>query len=358
MVHTQSFQQLTESPVLVYGAGAISRVILPYLLHNEKIRLLGVAVSENAHSTDLGDLPISVKSIGEWDRHEEKTVILIATSQQYHAEIASICERHGYNQVIPLSSELKDELILEYYCDFFAKKSVSMENESFELERMTFINPLKKSVRNGINLFSQIGDLVLPNVYNNWNVVVEGPYDFGKVNLFPGDIVLDCGANMGTFSVYAASIGCTCHAFEPTPELQPILAEHSRMNNGRIIHIPSAVADMEGTAEFYIDPYSTGGNSILDRVKTSATITVSKTTIDAYVRRNDLAKVDFIKADIEGAERLMLMGAQWTLRTFAPKLSLCTYHLPDDKDVLTELILRANPNYKIEYHWQKLYAWV
>lgn len=81
-------------------------------------------------------------------------------------------------------------------------------------------------------------------------------------------------------------------------------------------------------------------------------------TVDKFVQDNGLQRVDFIKADIEGAERNMLMGAQKTLREYAPKLAICTYHLPDDKEVLTELILQANPDYVIEYQWEKLYAYV
>jgi len=81
-------------------------------------------------------------------------------------------------------------------------------------------------------------------------------------------------------------------------------------------------------------------------------------TLDDWVKQNNISKVDFIKADIEGAERLMLEGSQWILKNYAPKLAICTYHLPDDKEVLTKLILQANPNYKIIHKWKKLYAWV
>lgn len=87
-------------------------------------------------------------------------------------------------------------------------------------------------------------------------------------------------------------------------------------------------------------------------------IEVPTITIDAFVKLRGLKSVDFIKADIEGAERDMLKGAFQTLKDYAPKLSLCTYHLPDDKEVLTKLILEANPNYVIEYKWLKLYAYV
>ena len=83
---------------------------------------------------------------------------------------------------------------------------------------------------------------------------------------------------------------------------------------------------------------------------------VETITLDDFVKKNNLERVDFIKADIEGFERNMLGGAQETLKNFAPKLALCTYHLPDDPEVMTKLIMQANPNYKIVYGKKKLYA--
>lgn len=80
------------------------------------------------------------------------------------------------------------------------------------------------------------------------------------------------------------------------------------------------------------------------------------TTVDAFVSTHNLPRVDFIKADIEGYERHMLEGAQETLKRFAPKLALCTYHLPDDPEVLASLIKQANPAYHIVQKRKKLYA--
>ena len=79
-------------------------------------------------------------------------------------------------------------------------------------------------------------------------------------------------------------------------------------------------------------------------------------TLDDFVQEQKLDRVDFIKSDIEGFERYMLQGAQETLKNFAPKLALCTYHLPNDPEVMSDLIMRANPKYNVVQGKKKLYA--
>jgi FkbM family methyltransferase len=207
-------------------------------------------------------------------------------------------------------------------------------------------------------MLSQIADFILPLVFDEWSMVVEGPYELKKCSLSVGDIVLDCGANMGVFSAYASYKGCDVYAFEPTVELLPIIQKHSEMNGGRITVVNAAVADISGRVGFIRNSYSCGGNAISKDANISSDETVESISIDEFVGKHQLQRVDFIKADIEGAERLMLKGAHDTLKKFAPKLAVCTYHMPDDKEVLERLILAANPRYRIAHKWQKLFAWV
>jgi hypothetical protein len=60
-----------------------------------------------------------------------------------------------------------------------------------------------------------------------------------------------------------------------------------------------------------------------------------------------LDRVDFIKMDIEGAERHAIAGARTTIRRFHPCMALCLYHLPDDPLVIPAAVRSIDPNYQM-----------
>ena len=209
---------------------------------------------------------------------------------------------------------------------------------------------------------------VLENDLKDFN---EGPYEYENVCLNEGDVVFDCGANMGMFSAVASRYGCEVFAFEAIPDIiDNYLSKTASMNkNIRILNF--AVWDKEETLDFSLTPSNIGASSA-DRVfqetapylhqthllQNRKWFSVSAITLDAFVEKMGIERIDFIKADIEGAERNMLRGATRILKEFAPKLSICTYHLPDDPQVLREIILEANPKYKIVEKFKKMYAHV
>ena len=192
-------------------------------------------------------------------------------------------------------------------------------------------------------------DLILP----------EGTYgyinDEINVTVKENDIVIDAGAWIGDFSAYASVKGAQVYAFEPTPETIQYLKKTQTLNKNICI-IEKGLGDQSGTLSLSYQPFSGSNKIIFDDSQSINKIEI--TTIDEFVETNQLSRVDFIKADIEGAERNMLRGAVKTLRQFAPKLAICTYHLPDDPEVLAKIILDANPKYKIVQKKKKLYAMV
>ncbi|HJJ89160.1 MAG TPA: FkbM family methyltransferase [Methanocorpusculum sp.] len=206
----------------------------------------------------------------------------------------------------------------------------------------------------------EIGDILFPALFHRYGYVDEGPYEWGMVRVAPGDVVFDCGANLGIFSLIAAYRGADVFAFEPIPEACNILARTLSLNPDLKEHvqvIPCALGDEEQISEFTVLPDTLVGSSMV-LPQTGRKICVSVTTIDAFVEMQGLDVVNFLKADIEGAERQMLVGAMDTLLQYTPKIAICTYHLADDTIVLSHLLHQANSQYVLKERWKKLYGYV
>jgi FkbM family methyltransferase len=189
----------------------------------------------------------------------------------------------------------------------------------------------------------------------------EGAYTHENVIIEDDDVVIDAGANMGLFSVFASYYGAKMtYAFEPQSQALEIMRRNIALNSmeSKVSIVEYGLSDKEGTVEMHCSSDFHASASIVMSLEGGETKAIHCITLDKWCIDNDVKKIDFIKADIEGAERLLLKGSEQILARFAPKLAICTYHLPDDKEVLTELILKANPHYKIQYTTHKLFAYV
>ena len=208
------------------------------------------------------------------------------------------------------------------------------------------------------NIFlSECGDLLLPDVFNDLSEIDDGPYILPPyIVISQGDVVFDCGANLGIFSAVAASCAQKVYAVEPVPRTIAYLEKVADMYNNIEI-IPVAVTDRNGTT-YMTDSENIDGNKVPAFNNKGGMIEVKSKTVDSLTDELGLTRVDFIKADIEGGERNLLRGATNTLREYAPKISVCEYHLPDDPDVLESIILEANSSYVVLHKYGKLYAYV
>jgi FkbM family methyltransferase len=192
----------------------------------------------------------------------------------------------------------------------------------------------------GMNGFSLIPFLVAEH---KWMAAVN-PYE----TVQPGDTVIDCGAHVGTFAAFALARGARqVIAIEPEPiNLECLRRNFKReLAEKRLILVPKAVWNEITTIRFTISDSNSGMGSSVIRTGVHE-IEVPATTIDAIVSEQGLGRIDYIKMDIEGAERYALAGASETLKRFQPKLMLESYHLPDDPIVLPQLLHKAHPGYK------------
>ena len=55
-------------------------------------------------------------------------------------------------------------------------------------------------------------------------------------------------------------------------------------------------------------------------------VKMKSTTIDKFVEENNIEKIDYIKMDVEGAEKNILEGSIKTIKKFKPSLAIAIYH--------------------------------
>jgi FkbM family methyltransferase len=144
--------------------------------------------------------------------------------------------------------------------------------------------------------------------------------------LAPGEVFWDVGANLGYFTLLAAT--CLNNtgqvvAFEPGKRAFQRLTENISLNHfGNILTYSVAVSDREGEGVLYRGQGSADGRANLFRPGPGQTESdqVRTVTLDGWRRQAGLAGPDFIKLDVEGAELAALTGAEETLDTSAPLL--------------------------------------
>ena len=146
----------------------------------------------------------------------------------------------------------------------------------------------------------------------------------------PGDIFFDVGANLGFYSFY---VGPLCgksgavHAFEANPKLIPHLIRSIDLNKSQSnINLTAvAVGKQSGTSLPLYDPDRIGCSSLhqhgwLDK---GSVVQVPVMTLDEYIKKNSISRIDVMKIDIEGAELEAFQGLEQGFRTCPPGVIIC-----------------------------------
>ena len=130
-----------------------------------------------------------------------------------------------------------------------------------------------------------------------------------------GMVFCDIGAHIGEFSLLASrQIGAMgrVDAFEPNPQLSRLICRTIEANRLPNVTVHShAVADRSGVAEFVIDSEPSISHMRAPKEETSATSTIAVSTLplgDFHLQRG--YSPHLVKIDVEGAEMMVLQGAQ------------------------------------------------
>jgi FkbM family methyltransferase len=177
-------------------------------------------------------------------------------------------------------------------------------------------------------------------------------YGVGPRAVRSGDVVLDCGANVGVYTRVALDAGARLVvAIEPAPENLICLRRTfaAEIAAGRVLLVPKGVWDKEDILSLKVDRANSAADSfVLDTTGQHDFIKVPLTTIDKLAEELHLDRVDFIKMDIEGAEQQALTGARSILARFHPRLAISAYHKPEDPKRIPVIVHDAWSGYGME----------
>jgi len=189
-------------------------------------------------------------------------------------------------------------------------------------------------------------------------------YGSGEYRVKPGDVVLDCGANVGTFTDEALRAGAKLVvAVEPSPlnvdGLKRTFAKE--IAEGRVIVYPKGVWDRDDVLKMSVFENSALDSFVMntraEEKSKPREVELPLTTIDQIVAELKLERVTFIKMDVEGAERKALQGGRQTLLKHRPRMSVATENLPDDYLEVPKVIRAIRADYQQTCLWCREVSW-
>lgn len=182
-----------------------------------------------------------------------------------------------------------------------------------EVDAELFGYRVRLDLRNHIERSAYLG------VYEPWETRAARSY------LKPGMTFFDVGANVGYYTLLASqAVGSAglVYAFEPGTYPFERLSETlkaNRIENVRAVKL--ALGAEDGEAE--IGPFA-------EHNRTSNMIAgrgehVTVTTVDRFVERHAIGRIDFLKMDVDGFEPFIIEGGRRALTSGAVRAILCEF---------------------------------
>jgi FkbM family methyltransferase len=201
------------------------------------------------------------------------------------------------------------------------------------------------SIRGFNNLFSYPKELP----YHNFaQVISEGflkyhwhYYEIPQTKIEEGDVVVDCGSAEGFFVFKHAAHCKHIYCIEPLPVFTRALHKlYGNLKNVTVIQ--AALSDK--VSHLYLSPSSISSTCRLVP-SDEKDIQVKAVTLDSLFAER-LIKIDYLKADLEGFEEMMIAGGLETIKMSKPKIAITTYHMGQDYQALIGLVRNVVPEYK------------
>lgn len=205
---------------------------------------------------------------------------------------------------------------------------------------LTYIGFSRKTgvfrLRNGLRIHTDNPDDI------STLMVVFIKKEYGRI---PSDsVIVDIGANIGMFSLYAATAAKRnkVYAFEPMPQTYSLLQKNVIDNHlGRVIKtVPFGIWKKEGTIKLYLANTSPF-HSIYQESRKGKTVDIKVVSLAEGFKRNRITRCDLMKIDCEGAEYDILYNAPDNTLKSIREIRLEYHDLKDSGDTHNFSSLRS-----------------
>jgi len=181
-------------------------------------------------------------------------------------------------------------------------------------------------------------------------------YQRVDADILRSETIIDIGANVGLFAIYAATLNpkVQIHAFEPFPKNLEQMKANLRLNQNPHVRIyADAVSDQSGGASLYFAPGDDSGCS-LNAIQ-GQSVAVTTVHVNDLFKVCGIQKCDLLKMDCEGSELAILRAAQPEVLANIGAI-IMEYHDPAEIPEILNILKQAGFECEILEQIKTLYA--
>jgi len=287
-----------NSRIYIYGSGSFAITFLDQIqYYRNDIEIIGF-IDKYKKEGFVRKIPlININRLKEID-HGKK--IIVATDISFWNEISNDLE--GYNYFI------------NRFHDFnvYRRNEISYDTHSF---KKIFTN-----THTALTLLEAIENKNIKGLIDNPKIIQNQEELVKKLRLKPSSVIINGGgANGNENELFLKKIvNGKIFSFDPN---------HKEVSNIPQLHISPCVLYHKNMKVGFRE------NSSRSRIIESYNdndLVVDATTLDTFVHKNNIRKVDLITLDVEGFEKKVLEGAEMCIKNHKPTLAISVYHSTAD----------------------------
>lgn len=187
-------------------------------------------------------------------------------------------------------------------------------------------------------------------------IFVFGIYRRVQNDIRRAKVIVDVGANVGFFAIYASAINpdAQIHSFEPLPDNLTQLKRNLLLNVSRCIHShPQAVSDKTGVTTLYFTPGDDSGCSLSSPQGHSCS--VQAIGVNEIFQLCGIERCDLLKMDCEGSELPILLALSPDALARIGSI-IMEYHVPSEVDAILGILSHSGFQCEILGDIRTLYA--